>query len=85
MKPCTKRRLQSLPVLLAALLYLNCTTLAAAPAPWYWWRSKATGHRVCAQTSPGNGWERLRGAYRDALCRHRSKPGRYGSASNLRR
>ena len=27
----------------------------AAPAPWYYWRSKIDGARVCAQTSPGPG------------------------------
>lgn len=30
----------------------------AGPAPWYWWRSKLDGARICAQTSPGPGWER---------------------------
>lgn len=30
----------------------------AAPAPWYWWRSKVDGAQVCAQISPGPGWER---------------------------
>lgn len=30
----------------------------AAPAPWYWWKSKIDGVRICAQNSPGSGWER---------------------------
>ncbi len=35
-----------------------CTAALAAPAPWFYWRSKVDGQRVCAQTSPGSGWEK---------------------------
>ena len=42
-----------------AVVVALCSGLAlAAPAPWYYWRSKVDGHRVCAQVSPGLGWER---------------------------
>jgi hypothetical protein len=42
--------------------------LAAAPAAWYKWQSKATGHIACAQASPGEGWERGLMAFRDSRC-----------------
>lgn len=31
---------------------------AAAPAPWYQWRSVVDSRLVCAQASPGPGWQR---------------------------
>ena len=40
----------------------------AAPAPWYYWRSKVDGHRICAQTSPGPGWTQDSGPYAGANC-----------------
>lgn len=40
----------------------------AAPAPWYWWRSKVDGVRLCAQISPGPGWERDGGPYQGPGC-----------------
>jgi hypothetical protein len=43
----------------------------AEPAPWYQWRSKATGSLVCSQTPLGAGWERFGGPYRDARCEKR--------------
>ncbi|WP_298212672.1 hypothetical protein [Acidovorax sp.] len=45
----------------------------AAPAPWYYWRSKVDGARVCAQTSPGPGWERDSEAYEGPGCQPRRK------------
>lgn len=54
---------------LACILALGCTASAlAAPAPWFVWRSKLDGREHCAQTSPGQGWERVRGPYRDLRC-----------------
>jgi len=59
-----------------------CTALAglalagaalAAPAPWYWWRSKIDGHRLCAQVSPGAGWERDSGPFEGPLCQPRRR------------
>lgn len=55
--------------LLGLLLSL---ALAAQPAPWYLWQSKANGATFCAQNAPGDGWERVAGPFRDAGCR---KPG----------
>ena len=33
------------------------------------WQSKVDGHLTCAQTSPGEGWIRFTGPFRDAGCR----------------
>ena len=51
-------------VLLAGL----CGALAAAPAPWFQWRSKIDGQQVCAQTALGHGWDRASGPYQDSHC-----------------
>lgn len=52
--------------LLAAAVSL---AVLAGPAPWYKWRSKLNSStEVCAQTSPGDGWERSSGPYKDARC-----------------
>ena len=57
--------------------YVNALWLAlplhAAPAPWYYWRSKVDGARVCAQTSPGPGWERDSPPYEGPGCQPRTK------------
>jgi len=45
----------------------------AAPAYWFQWRSKLDGTRVCAQTSPGSGWEKRPQPFIDAHCTR--KPG----------
>jgi len=44
--------------LAAGLIGLWAGVAVAAPAPWYYWRSKVDGKRVCAQVTPGPGWER---------------------------
>ncbi|WP_313872659.1 hypothetical protein [Rugamonas sp. DEMB1] len=55
--------------LAAALgLGLYCASLLAGPAPWYIWRSKVDGARVCHQTPLGPGWEVVAGPYRDSHC-----------------
>lgn len=55
-------------------LFLCLPLLAsAAPAPWYKWRSVATGDTVCAQTSPGNAWVRLDRTYVDPRCQRQDK------------
>jgi hypothetical protein len=41
---------------------------AAAPAPWFKWRSKLDGKQFCAQTSLGHGWEKASGPYQDSHC-----------------
>lgn len=58
----------------AALLALVCATAAAAPAPWFKWRSRTGGKEVCAQTVAGD-WEKVRGPYKDARCEKPGKPG----------
>jgi hypothetical protein len=45
-----------------------CGMLAAAPAPWFQWRSKLDGKLVCAQTPLGPGWEKALGPYYDSHC-----------------
>jgi hypothetical protein len=50
------------------VLAAMCATAFADPAPWYYWRSKITHDRVCAQFSPGNGWVQDGGPYKDARC-----------------
>lgn len=61
-------------VLLAGMLF--CASSPAAPAPWYLWRSKTDGQVFCAQTSPGGGWQKAAGPYRDARCEQAGRPGR---------
>ncbi|MBS1210925.1 MAG: hypothetical protein H6R19_3323 [Proteobacteria bacterium] len=53
---------------LCALLAVLSFATHAAPAPWYWWTSKISGKRVCSQTSPGEGWERGNGPFRNSRC-----------------
>ena len=64
---CVLCALFALVVLLAPLL------VQAAPAPWYYWRSLVDGQRVCAQTSPGPGWERDSAAYEGPGCQPRRR------------
>lgn len=72
--PASHRRRSSVAwlVLTAWLLWL-ALPLHAAPAPWYYWRSKVDGARVCAQTSPGPGWERDSPPYEGPGCQPRTK------------
>ncbi len=59
----------SLAARLATIGALLLAQLAwAAPAPWYWWHSKVNGVRLCAQISPGSGWERDGGPYQGPGC-----------------
>ena len=52
---------------------LAATAVLAAPAPWFYWRSKVDGQRVCAQTSPGAGWEKDSPPYDGPGCAPRRK------------
>jgi hypothetical protein len=45
-----------------------CGALAAAPAPWFKWRSKLDGKLVCSQTPLGPGWEKAFGPYQESHC-----------------
>ena len=62
-------RIAALALCAGAVLGLSLTTAQAAPAPWYYWRSKIDGARVCAQVSPGPGWLRDSGPFDGPLCR----------------
>lgn len=55
------------------MLLLWAGSTWSAPAPWYYWRSKVDGKRVCAQVSPGQGWERDSTAYDGPGCQPRPK------------
>lgn len=52
------------------MLMLFSTQSWAAPAAWYQWRSKLNGDLVCSQTSPGAGWEKFIGPFKDAHCEY---------------
>lgn len=54
--------------LAAALGGLLALGAMAAPAHWYLWRSKLDGKTFCQQVSPGEGWERVGGPFRDSRC-----------------
>jgi len=58
-----------------AMLAVATTMAAAGPAPWYKWQSKVNGKIFCQQTSPGEGWVKHSGPYKDARC---TKPGTPG-------
>jgi hypothetical protein len=58
-------------VIVAGLALALPALLNAEPAPWYQWRSKASGSLVCAQTPLGPGWDKASGPYRDARCEKR--------------
>ena len=60
-------------VLFALVVLLAPLLVQAAPAPWYYWRSLVDGQRVCAQTSPGPGWEKDSAAYEGPGCQPRRK------------
>lgn len=50
---------------LVAALALGASAVAE-PAPWYQWHSRIDGAVVCAQASPGQGWIRSNGPFRNA-------------------
>jgi hypothetical protein len=50
------------------LLAAACGVLAAAPAPWFKWRSKVDRTLVCSQTPLGSGWEKALGPFQDSHC-----------------
>lgn len=62
-----RRALLATAVLLSGLL--PSPPAGAEPAPWFLWQSTLNSRIVCAQTSPGKGWIRLHGPFRDAGCR----------------
>ncbi len=69
------RRTAAVAGLLAGLVCVGLWAggAVAAPAPWHWWRSKIDGQRVCAQTSPGPGWEEDGGPFDGPGCQPRPR------------
>lgn len=61
-------------VFFGLLLGFSVSALAA-PAAWYVWRSRIDGTMVCAQVSPGEGWEQHGGPYKDIRCTVPGVPG----------
>jgi hypothetical protein len=55
-------------IVVAILIAGLCGAVAAAPAPWFKWRSKVDGKQFCAQVSLGHGWEKASGPYQDSHC-----------------
>lgn len=68
-----KRRVAAAGLVVGLMAWSLAFAALAAPAPWYYWRSKVDGARVCAQTSPGPGWERDSEAYEGPGCQPRRK------------
>jgi hypothetical protein len=60
--------------LLAVLFTVLAPLGIAKPAPWYWWASQTTEHRICAQSAPGAGWFRDSVAFKDSACSIRATP-----------
>jgi hypothetical protein len=58
--------------LIMILMMLFTLTASGGPAPWYKFKSKVTGKVECLQTSPGPGWEKLPGSYKDSHCTKRN-------------
>ena len=57
--------------LLICMLWLaaaSTTNAQAEPATWYIWESKLNAHRICAQISPGEGWVKRLGPFKNAQC-----------------
>lgn len=52
------------------LCLLGFTAISQAePAVWYIWESKLNAHRICTQVSPGDGWIKRLGPFKNAQCR----------------
>ncbi|MFR0689627.1 hypothetical protein ACLUTX_09535 [Enterobacterales bacterium AE_CKDN230030158-1A_HGKHYDSX7] len=52
-----------------AVLLAVSFAATAAPMPFYKWQSRLDGAYTCQQTSPGSGWLKIGGPFRDAGCR----------------
>ena len=66
-------RMLAAAVTVALLVLPAAGPASAAPAPWFYWRSLVDGARVCAQTSPGAGWELDSAAFDGPGCQSRRK------------
>lgn len=63
-----------------AMAMLLAASAGAAPAPWHVWRSKLDGGEFCAQTSPGPGWEAVRGPFSDLHCSKQARQAARGTS-----
>ncbi|MFZ6812869.1 hypothetical protein ACO0K3_00220 [Undibacterium sp. Rencai35W] len=69
MKNAVKNSMKKIGNLLIVVFCLSVpVAISAAPADWYKWRSKIETTEVCSQTSPGEGWDKASGPYKDAQC-----------------
>ncbi len=61
---------------LSVLIIIGAFSFSATaqPAPWYKWQSKVNGRVFCKQTSPGEGWTKISGPYKDARCTKPASP-----------
>lgn len=66
---CSDQKRALVAMLCVILLLWTSSAVFAAPASWYKWKSKIKEAEVCSQTSPGDGWERTAGPYRDGRCK----------------
>jgi hypothetical protein len=73
-KPTGRESTWKRQALTVALLCSVCLNAVAAPAPWYLWRSRLNGATFCHQTSPGEGWERIAGPFKNARCEKPASP-----------
>ncbi|MFZ6850051.1 hypothetical protein [Undibacterium sp. RuRC25W] len=53
---------------LVVCLLLQTAHVFAAPAAYYIWKSKTSDAQLCAQTSPGEFWDKATGPYKDPHC-----------------
>ncbi|MFZ6690197.1 hypothetical protein [Undibacterium sp. SXout20W] len=63
--PC---RIGPLAVVFLTQMLLMPAVVDAAPAAYYVWKSKTSDAQLCAQTSPGEFWEKATGPYKDPHC-----------------
>ncbi|RJF99312.1 hypothetical protein [Noviherbaspirillum saxi] len=70
-----RRRIAVIATIAGAVLLSGMCAAHAALAAWHIWRSLTDGGETCAQNSPGAGWERVAGPYKDARCTIPGKPG----------
>ena len=53
---------------IATCLFAVSPMSDAAPAGYFVWKSKTSDAQLCAQTSPGEFWEKATGPYKDPQC-----------------
>jgi hypothetical protein len=56
------------------LLALICVAAFASGAPWYKWQNRIDRTILCAQTSPGDIWDKYDGPYMESRCKKQGNP-----------